>query len=112
MSIARRTLLKAAATSATVGAAGVLPALAQSTNEIVIGSLHDLSGGLDVLGKPMEDAMQLAVEEINGAGGLLGKKVRILTMDPDFQWRRTFGCPLGASLPALLRLRPWWICWK
>lgn len=82
MSIARRTLLKAAATSATVGAAGVLPALAQSTNEIVIGSLHDLSGGLDVLGKPMEDAMQLAVEEINGAGGLLGKKVRILTMDP------------------------------
>ena len=82
MTIARRTLLKAAATSATVGAAGVLPALAQSTNEIVIGSLHDLSGGLDVLGKPKEDAMQLAVEEINGAGGLLGKKVRIVTMDP------------------------------
>jgi branched-chain amino acid transport system substrate-binding protein len=30
-----------------------------------------ISGGLDIYGKPMVDAMTLAVEEANAAGGLL-----------------------------------------
>ena len=82
MKIARRTVLKALTGSAALAATSGIPNLAFAADEIVIGSLHDLSGGLDVLGKPMEDALQLAVEEINGSTGLLGKKVRVVTMDP------------------------------
>ncbi|MFJ3044687.1 transporter substrate-binding protein [Herbaspirillum chlorophenolicum] len=80
MSFTRRNALKTLAGAAALAAAP-LTSLAKS-DDIVIGSLHDLSGGLDILGKPMQDAMLLAVQEINDAGGLLGKKVSIATMDP------------------------------
>jgi branched-chain amino acid transport system substrate-binding protein len=81
MTIGRRTFLKAAGGAALAGSVAG-PVFAQKGDDIVIGSLHDLSGGLDVLGKPMEDAMQLAVEELNGAGGLLGRNIRLVTLDP------------------------------
>jgi urea transport system substrate-binding protein len=82
MKIDRRNALKVISGSVALAAAGLMPKLASAADEIAIGSLHDLSGGLDVYGKPMEDALQLAVAEINGSGGLLGKKVRVVTMDP------------------------------
>jgi urea transport system substrate-binding protein len=53
-----------------------------AADEVLIGSIHDLSGGLDIYGKPMGDAMTLAVEELNAAGGLLGKKLKLATYDP------------------------------
>ena len=49
---------------------------------IKIASIHDLSGGLDIYGKPMVDALDLAIEEINAAGGLLGRQVELITYDP------------------------------
>jgi urea transport system substrate-binding protein len=82
MKLERRKLLKAISGSAALAATAFVPKLSFGADEIVIGSLHDLSGGLDVLGKPMEDALQLAVSELNGSGGLLGKKVRVVTLDP------------------------------
>ena len=42
----------------------------------------DQSGGLDIYGRPMVDASHLAVEEINAAGGLLGKQVDLTVYDP------------------------------
>jgi urea transport system substrate-binding protein len=81
MKLERRKILKAVTGSAALAATSMLPVFAQKTkDEIVIGSLHDLSGGLDVYGKSMEDALQLAVEEINAAG-LLSRKVRSVTLD-------------------------------
>lgn len=50
--------------------------------EIVIATIYDQSGGLEVYGTPMNMTCQLAVDEINAAGGLLGKKVRIVAYDP------------------------------
>lgn len=71
------------ASSAVLAAVGgVIPTAAQAANEILVASIHDLSGGLDVYGKAMEDAMKLATEEINAAGGLLGKKIKLVTYDP------------------------------
>jgi len=81
MRVTRRKILQTAAGTAALSAIGG-PTFAQpGAGEIVIGSLHDLSGGLDVVGKPMEEALQLAVEEINATGGLLGRKVRVVTLD-------------------------------
>jgi urea transport system substrate-binding protein len=48
---------------------------------IRIGVLHSLSGSMAVSERPLVDAARLAVEEINAAGGLLGRPVEIVVAD-------------------------------
>ncbi|WP_324780970.1 urea ABC transporter substrate-binding protein [Thiobacillus sedimenti] len=48
---------------------------------IRIGVLHSLSGTMAVSERPLVDAVRLAVEEINAAGGLLGRPVEIHLAD-------------------------------
>lgn len=82
----RRTFLKSAA-GATAGL-GLLGGTAGAAGgDIRIASLLDLSGGLDAAGKPMQDAITLAVEEINIAGGLLGRRVALVTYDTQTDMR-------------------------
>lgn len=79
----RRQFLKStAATAAALAAPAIVSSRAFADDVIKVGSIHDLSGGLDIYGKPMSDAITLAVEEINAAGGLLGKKVELVNYDP------------------------------
>ena len=81
----RRQFLKGTAgTAATLVAAGLAasPKAYADDDEIVIASIFDQSGGLDIYGTPMTQTCELAVEEINAAGGLLGKKVRLIKYDP------------------------------
>lgn len=68
--------------AAGAGSSLVLPTSAWAADDIAVGSIHDLSGGLDIYGKPMVDALTLAIEEQNAAGGLLGRKVRLVSYDP------------------------------
>jgi len=84
MSISRREFLKTAATSSAVLAVGpgLLKSKAFAADDILVGGIHDLSGGLDLYGKPMADALILAAEEINEAGGLLGRQIKLITQDP------------------------------
>ena len=79
----RRRFLKTA--GATLGAVSLGPwvvrgSLAQA-NVIKVASIHDLSGGLDIYGRPMVDCLTYAVEEINAAGGLLGKQIKLISYD-------------------------------
>ena len=53
---------------------------AQSDN-IVFASILDLSGGLDIYGAPMAETTKMAVDDINAAGGLLGKQVELKLYD-------------------------------
>jgi urea transport system substrate-binding protein len=79
MSFSRRQFLTSAAA---VSAASFLSFESASAAEpIPVASLLDLSGGLDIYGKPMIDAMTLAVEEVNAAGGLLGRQVKLINYD-------------------------------
>jgi branched-chain amino acid transport system substrate-binding protein len=48
---------------------------------IRLGSVLDNSGNLDGYGKPMVMATTLAAEEINAAGGLLGRKIAVTQYD-------------------------------
>lgn len=58
------------------GAAAMhLPRSAMAADEIRIGSLLDTSGPFDAYGKPMDFAADLAILEINEAGGIGGRKV-------------------------------------
>jgi ABC-type branched-subunit amino acid transport system substrate-binding protein len=66
------------------------PALAQATkvtnegisaSEIVIGTHQDLSGPIKVWGVPVSNGMKMAVEEINAAGGIQGRKLKLVLED-------------------------------
>jgi urea transport system substrate-binding protein len=83
MKIARRNLLKtSAATAAAFSASTVLSSRSFAADPIKVASIHDLSGGLDIYGKPMVDALTLAIEEANAAGGLLGRELKLVNYDP------------------------------
>jgi len=66
-----------------------LPAFAQtkltnegiSPTELVIGTHQDLSGPIKVWGIPVSNGMKMAVEEINAAGGINGRKLRMILED-------------------------------
>ena len=73
IAIARRTLL--------LGAAGVvLSAGAQAQGTLKIGEINSYKAQPAFL-EPYKKGMELAVDEINAAGGLLGRKVELLTRD-------------------------------
>lgn len=78
----RRSFLHGSAGALAGTAIPLFPKVAIAADEIVVSSIIDMSGGLDVYGKPMADCMTLAVEELNSAGGLLGKKIRLVAYDP------------------------------
>ena len=82
MKLGRRAFVKAAAATAASTVPMPLIGTAWAKGEaITIASLYDVSGGLEITGKPMVDTMNFAVDEINAAGGLLGKKVEIVRFD-------------------------------
>jgi ABC-type branched-subunit amino acid transport system substrate-binding protein len=73
-----------------------LPASAQtkvtnegiSATEIVIGTHQDLSGPIKVWGVPVSNGMKMAVEEINAAGGINGRKLRMILEDNGYDPKR------------------------
>ena len=83
MDISRRAFLQSAAIgSAAVGSLAFesQPSWAQA-DSVNVGSLHDLSGAVDVYGIPSHMCMKIAIDEINAAGGLLGKKIELKVYD-------------------------------
>jgi branched-chain amino acid transport system substrate-binding protein len=54
---------------------------ANASDEVMVGSVTPLSGKLAVYGEGFQQAMLLALEEVNGAGGINGKAMRILFED-------------------------------
>ena len=54
----------------------------RAAETIKIGLMEDVSGDLAVLGLPKLHGSQLAVEEINKAGGILGRQIELIHLDP------------------------------
>lgn len=84
MTFDRRQFIQGAAATATA-AALPLPLAAQGAGTIDVASIHDLSGLFDLYGKPMDNAVILAIDEINAAGGLLGRQLKKVTYDTQSQ---------------------------
>jgi branched-chain amino acid transport system substrate-binding protein len=84
--IARRPLLGGLA-AATLAAAATAPhraALAQGGgqgNELRFGALYPFSGGLALLGDESFRGLEVATEERNAAGGVLGRQIRLVKGD-------------------------------
>ena len=55
-----------------------------SKDEILIGTIQDLSGPLAGYGKQARAGMQMAIEEINEMGGIHGRKIKLLVEDSGY----------------------------
>ena len=85
MLIRRRQLIRAMTTAALgfcLSAAG--PARAADT--IKIGILHSLSGTMAISETILKDLMLMQVADLNAKGGLLGKKIEPVVVDPASNW--------------------------
>jgi len=59
-----------------------------SDAEIVLGTHEDLSGPVKGWGVPVANGMKMAVEEINAAGGINGRKIRLIVEDSGYDPKR------------------------
>ena len=81
----RRFSLKAmAAAVALTAGSGV--ALAQGAGPIKVGILHSLSGTMAISETVLKDVALMAIDEINAAGGVLGRKLEPVVVDPASNW--------------------------
>ncbi|HEX2527933.1 MAG TPA: urea ABC transporter substrate-binding protein [Geminicoccus sp.] len=69
---------------ATVATLATTAALAQDKPPIKVGFLEDQSGEIALLTLPKLRGAQLAVEEINKAGGIDGRQLELIAYDPQF----------------------------
>ena len=65
------------ALGATVG----MPHRGQAAEPIKIGTLLDLTGALEAYGKPVQSGAILAAEQLNAAGGPLGRQIQLVHRD-------------------------------
>src|SRR5271167_2676279 len=61
-------------------------ATAQTQGTIKIGVLHSLSGTMAISETTLKDTILMMVDDINKKGGLLGKKVEAVVVDPASNW--------------------------
>lgn len=80
MKVNRRQFL-ATASAATL-AAPFVARRALADDPIKFVSILDQSGGLDIYGRPMVDTTKMAIDEMNAAGGLLGRPIELKVYDP------------------------------
>ena len=66
--------------------ASVLSFTALAEDTVKIGVLHSLSGTMAISETSLRDVVLMAVEEINAKGGVLGKKIEPVVVDPASNW--------------------------
>ena len=64
----------------------VVSTTAESGDTIKVGVLHSLSGTMAISETSLKDVALMAIEEINAKGGLLGKKLEPVVVDPASDW--------------------------
>ena len=114
----RRSFIKAAVLSASIAAIGGLSASAYAADTIKVGILHSLSGTMAISETALKETALMTIEEINAKGGVLGKKLEPVVVDPASDWPKfaekarqllsqdkvavTFGCWTSVSRKSVL----------
>ncbi len=65
---------------------GSTAATAQNADTIKVGILHSLSGTMAISETTLKDVMLMLIEEQNKKGGVLGKKLEAVVVDPASNW--------------------------
>src|SRR5437762_1248108 len=70
--------------------------MAKAQDTIKVGVLHSLSGTMAISETTLKDTILMMIDEQNKKGGLLGKKIEAVVVDPASNWhslpRRRWGC--------------------
>jgi urea transport system substrate-binding protein len=82
--VSRNAITALAATAAVAISAALVPAEAEDT--IKVGVLHSLSGTMAISETTLKDTVLMMVDDVNKHGGLLGKKVEAVVVDPASNW--------------------------
>ena len=77
-----------AGTLALAGGASQAQSQGVSKDEILVGSIQDLSGPLAAFGKAVRQGMLLRAEEINEQGGIHGRKIKLVVEDSGYDPKR------------------------
>src|SRR5690606_29146230 len=76
----------------TIGALGIACGMSLNVTSvhaeetIKVGVLHSLSGTMAISETTLKDTMLMLIEEQNKKGGLLGKKLEAVVVDPASDW--------------------------
>jgi len=83
----RRSILKLSALAAALSFAGFSHlAMAQNKEPIKVGILHSLSGTMAISETSLKDMDLMVIDEINKSGGVLGRKLEPVVVDPASNW--------------------------
>jgi urea transport system substrate-binding protein len=80
----RRITLRAV--SAAIAASATLSFSAFAADTIKVGVLHSLSGTMAISETVLKDTVLMAIDEINAKGGVMGKKLEPVVVDPASNW--------------------------
>jgi urea transport system substrate-binding protein len=82
----RRGNLKLLTASIALGLGLSGAAFAQTKDTIKVGVLHSLSGTMAISETVLKDTVLMAIDEINAKGGVLGRKLEPVVVDPASNW--------------------------
>mgnify|MGYP000051842039 CR=1 FL=1 len=67
-------------------AAGLATNLAYAADTIKVGVLHSMSGTMAISETTLKDTVLMMIQDQNDKGGLLGKKIEPVVVDPASNW--------------------------
>jgi len=82
----RRNFIKAATLSVALAAAGLTSLSALAADTIKVGILHSLSGTMAISETALKETALMTIDEINRSGGVMGKKLVPVVVDPASNW--------------------------
>src|SRR5690554_3546195 len=81
----RRLVLKQLTVASLLAMAGWMPS-AHAADTIKVGILHSLSGTMAISETSLKDVALMTIQEINANGGVLGKQLEPVVVDPASNW--------------------------
>src|SRR5471032_1865570 len=84
--MSRRIILKAAAAGALALSTSTFMQAAWAADTIKVGILHSLSGTMAISETSLKDVALMTIAEINAKGGVLGRKLEPVVVDPASNW--------------------------
>ena len=82
----RRPLLKSTLAASALMLSGLFPFTLQAAETIKVGILHSLSGTMAISETSLKDMALMTIDEINANGGVLGKQLEPVVVDPASNW--------------------------
>lgn len=82
----RRNFLKMTVLSSLMAVSGLASVSALAADTIKVGILHSLSGTMAISETALKETALMTIDEINKAGGVMGKKLEPVVVDPASNW--------------------------